>query len=111
MNSSKIEIEISVLTLPKPLAFTSPQDLLEKLRPGVDGVVLRVDGQTATYLPQVWEQLPDKRTFLRELSQKAGLPADAWTSPGATVMTYQVEAFHEETPASRNRNENRRELG
>ena len=103
MNSDKIEIEISVLTLPKPLAFTSPQDLLEKLRPGVDGVVLRVDGQTATYLPQVWEQLPDKRTFLRELSQKAGLPADAWTSPGAKVMTYQVEAFHEEPPVARNR--------
>jgi AmmeMemoRadiSam system protein A len=99
----KIEIEISVLTLPEPLAFASPQDLLEKLRPGIDGVVLSVDGQTATYLPQVWEQLPDKRIFLRELSQKAGLAADAWTSPAATVMTYQVEAFHEERDAARNR--------
>jgi hypothetical protein len=99
----KIEIEISVLTLPEPLAFTSPRDLLEKLRPGIDGVVLSVDGQTATYLPQVWEQLPDKRTFLRELSQKAGLAADAWTSPAATVMTYQVEAFHEDRDAALNR--------
>jgi MEMO1 family protein len=96
----QIEIEISVLTLPTPLAFTSPQDLLEKLRPGIDGVVLRVEDDTATYLPQVWEQIPDKRTFLRELSQKAGLPADAWRSPRAAVMTYQVEAFHEETGAS-----------
>jgi MEMO1 family protein len=95
----KVKIEISVLTLPKPLAFTSPQDLLEKLRPGIDGVVLSVEGQTATYLPQVWEQIPDKRTFLRELSQKAGLPDDAWMSPGATVMTYQVEAFQEENDA------------
>jgi MEMO1 family protein len=101
---SKIEIEVSVLTLPKLLAFTSPQDLMEKLRPGIDGVVLRVDGQTATYLPQVWEQLPDKRTFLRELSQKAGLSADAWKSPRATVMTYQVEAFREDNGKSRKSN-------
>ena len=97
----KIDIEISVLTLPKPLAFSSPQDLLAKLRPGVDGVVLSVDGQTATYLPQVWEQLPDKREFLRELSQKAGLPDDAWMSPAATVMTYQVEAFREPNGTAR----------
>ncbi len=92
----KIAVEISVLAPPKRLAFSSPQDLLQKLRPGIDGVVLRVDGHTATYLPQVWKQLPDKRTFLRELSQKAGLAADAWQSPRAVVMTYQVEAFHEE---------------
>ncbi len=92
----KIAIEISVLTLPEPLAFSSPRDLLEKLRPGIDGVVLSINGSTATYLPQVWEQLPDKRRFLRELSQKAGLPPDAWMSPDATVRTYQVEAFHED---------------
>lgn len=92
----EIKIEISVLTLPERLAFTSPQDLLEKLRPGIDGVVLNVDGRTATYLPQVWEQIPDKRTFLCELSQKAGLDGDAWKSPHAIVMTYQVEAFQEE---------------
>jgi MEMO1 family protein len=91
----QIEIEVSVLTVPKPLPFTSPEDLLAKLRPGIDGVVLEVRGRHATYLPQVWRQLPDKRTFLGELSQKAGLAAEAWTLPGATVMTYQVEAFHE----------------
>jgi len=98
---NKINIEISILTLPKPLTFTSAQDLLAKLRPGIDGVVLRVEDHTATYLPQVWEQIPDRRTFLSELSEKAGLAADAWMSPGATVMTYQVEAFHEETGKTR----------
>ena len=60
-NFKRLKIEISVLTVPKPLEFTSPQDLLAKLRPGVDGVVLEVDGHKATFLPQVWEQLPDKR--------------------------------------------------
>ena len=92
----EIEIEVSVLTVPKRLAFTSPQDLLAKLRPGIDGVVLRVEDRQATYLPQVWEQLPDKRLFMNELAEKAGLPADAWTRPDAAVMTYQVEAFKEE---------------
>jgi len=91
----KIEIEVSVLTVPKRLAFTSLQDLLAKLRPGIDGVVLRVEDQQATYLPQVWEQLPNKRVFMNELAKKAGLPADAWMRPDATVMTYQVEAFKE----------------
>ena len=91
-----IEIEISVLSVPKPLRFTSPDDLLAKLRPGIDGVVLRVEGREATYLPQVWEQLPDRRQFMSELAQKAGLPADAWTQPDASVLTYQVEAFKEE---------------
>ena len=86
---------MSVLTVPKQLAFTSPQDLLGKLRPGVDGVVLRV-GDAATYLPQVWEQLPDKQVFMNELAEKAGLDPAAWRQPGAMVLTYQVEAFKEE---------------
>ena len=87
---------MSVLTVPKQLAFTSPQDLLGKLRPGVDGVVLRVGEQVATYLPQVWEQLPDKQVFMNELAEKAGLDPAAWTQPGAMVLTYQAEAFKEE---------------
>jgi hypothetical protein len=91
----EIQVEVSVLSVPKRLAFTSPQDLLAKLRPGIDGVVLRVENQQATYLPQVWEQLPDKRLFMNELAQKAGLSARAWERPDAVVMTYQVEAFKE----------------
>jgi AmmeMemoRadiSam system protein B/AmmeMemoRadiSam system protein A len=96
----EIEVEVSVLTVPERLDYTGADDLLAKLRPGVDGVVLQVGRGQATFLPQVWEQLPDKETFLSRLSMKAGLPAYAWRSPGALVLTYHVEAFHEsETPA------------
>ncbi len=90
-----IEIEISVLTVPQPLDFDSPEDLLRKLRPHVDGVVLLLGRRRPTYLPQVWEQIPDKEAFLNNLSQKGGMPAKAWRSPGTGVLTYQVEAFKE----------------
>ena len=75
----EIEIEVSVLTLPSRLKFTSPDELLAKLRPGVDGVVLRVGGNQGLFLPQVWEQLPDKQQFLSRLAEeKAGLEPAAW---------------------------------
>jgi AMMECR1 domain-containing protein len=83
------------LTEPKPLEFNSPEDLLNKLRPYKDGVVLKIGRDGATYLPQVWSQLPDKVDFLNNLSQKAGCPATAWRNPGAAVLIYQVEAFKE----------------
>jgi len=91
----EIEIEVSVLTAPAPLAFSSPEDLLAKLQPHKDGVVLQVQGRGATYLPQVWAQLPDKVMFLNTLAEKAGCPADAWRQPGTQVFIYHVEAFHE----------------
>ncbi len=90
-----IEIEVSVLTVPKPLDFDSPDDLLRKLRSQEDGVVLRIGQRQATFLPQVWEQLPDKETFLAHLSVKAGCPALAWRNPGTSVLTYRAEAFKE----------------
>jgi AmmeMemoRadiSam system protein B/AmmeMemoRadiSam system protein A len=91
-----LEIEISVLTEPKPLAFTSPEDLLAKLRPKVDGVVLQVAAGTATYLPQVWDQLPDKTEFLDSLSEKAGGHAGDWRKPGVKLATYQVKSFKDD---------------
>ncbi len=94
----RIHIEISVLSLPTPLAFKSPEDLLAKLRPGVDGVVLSVGPEQATYLPQVWKEIPSKEAFLGSLSRKAGLGESAWRSPEAKVETYQVEAFEEAKP-------------
>ncbi len=91
-----IEVEISILTVPAELTFSSPKDLLAKLRPNVDGVVLKfARGRQSTYLPQVWGQIPGKQQFLSNLSAKAGMPADAWTKPGLTVLTYQAEVFHE----------------
>jgi AmmeMemoRadiSam system protein B/AmmeMemoRadiSam system protein A len=91
-----IEIEISVLTVPKPLEFSNPKDLLSKLRPYVDGMVLELPGGgQATYLPQVWEQLPGKALFLGNLAMKAGGRASDWLEKGTKVLTYQVEAFKE----------------
>ncbi len=93
-----IEIEVSVLSVPRRLPCKSPEELLAKLRPGVDGVVLRVGGSQATYLPQVWEQLPEKKEFLSRLCEKAGLEANAWKSDQAVFLIYQVEAFKESKP-------------
>ena len=91
----EIEIEISILTKPEPLSFSGAKDLLSKIRPNVDGVILKKAYRSATFLPQVWEQLPDKKSFLSHLSQKAGLPKDAWKDPDIEVMTYQVQYFEE----------------
>ncbi len=92
---NRIHIEISVLTVPEPLKFNSTKELIEKLRPGVDGVVLKSGYHQATYLPQVWEQLPDKETFLNQLSIKAGGSPWMWKSPGVEVQIYHAEAFEE----------------
>jgi len=91
----KIHIEISVLTEPQPLEFKSPEDLLNKLQPHKDGVVLKIGGRGATFLPQVWEQLPDKVEFLSHLSQKAGCGPSDWRGKDVSVSIYHVEAFEE----------------
>lgn len=92
---STIEIEVSVLSIPQPLRFSTPEDLLHKLRPHKDGVVLNFGLRRSTFLPQVWDQLPDPSDFLDHLSAKAGMARNAWREPGTSVMTYQVEAFKE----------------
>jgi len=91
----KIEIEISVLTNPEPLYFKDSQDLLNQLQPGKDGVILKIGDHMATYLPQVWEQIPDKQNFLSSLAAKAGCGANAWKTEPTTVLIYHVEAFKE----------------
>ncbi|MBK8475586.1 MAG: AmmeMemoRadiSam system protein B [Opitutaceae bacterium] len=91
----QLGIEISVLTPPVPLAFASPADLLAKLQPHRDGVVLRIGQHGATYLPQVWEQLPDKEAFLNSLSKKAGCAPSAWRGPDVRILTYRAEAFND----------------
>jgi AmmeMemoRadiSam system protein A len=90
-----IEVEVSVLSVPRPMEFSSPEDLVKKLRPHQDGVVLSVGSRRATFLPQVWEQLPTGEAFLDHLAAKAGLSPAAWRQPGTRIMTYHVEAFHE----------------
>jgi AmmeMemoRadiSam system protein A len=90
-----IDIEISILSEPQPLAYKDANDLLTKLRPQVDGVIIRKDVYGATFLPQVWDQLPHPEDFLSRLCQKAGLPADIWRHEKLAVETYQVQHFHE----------------
>lgn len=90
-----VEIEISVLSEPKELSYDGADELLDALRPGIDGVVIQYDGYSATFLPTVWEQLPDKALFLAHLCQKAGLPHDFYTTGKLTVYLYQSEVFSE----------------
>jgi len=91
----EINIEISRLTLPQPLNYESPVELLDKLQPNIDGVIL-IDGiRRATFLPQVWEKLPGKSDFLDHLCQKMGVSPDTWRRKKLQVLTYQVEEFHE----------------
>jgi AmmeMemoRadiSam system protein A len=92
----ELEIEISVLTPSRPLEVPDPSDLPNLIRPGIDGVTLRKGFHRATFLPQVWEQIPDPVEFLDRLCQKMGLPRRAWLEPGMEVDVYQVEKFSEE---------------
>ena len=77
------------------LVFSSPEDLLNKLEPGEDGVVLQIGSRQASYLPQVWEQLPDKVQFLNNLAEKAGCAPDDWRGRNVRVSIYHAEAFQE----------------
>jgi MEMO1 family protein len=92
---NQLEFEISILTPPKRLPFSSPDDLLNKLQPNRDGVVLQIGGRSATFLPQVWEQIPGSIDFLSALAQKAGAGPLDWRKPGVQVSVYHVEAFKE----------------
>ena len=69
-------VEVSLLSMPKPLRFADEADLLEQIEAGADGLIIEADGKRGTFLPQVWEDLADKRVFLSHLLRKAGLPAD-----------------------------------
>ena len=91
----ELDIEVSILTEPLPLAYRDSQDLIRKLRVNVDGVIIRKGHASATFLPQVWEQLPRPENFLNHLCMKAGLPADAWKHSELEVLTYQVQYFEE----------------
>jgi AmmeMemoRadiSam system protein A len=90
-----IVIEISHLTRPKILIYTDSDDLLKILRPKVDGVVIRDGMHKATFLPQVWEKIPDPEDFLEQLCMKMGVSPDLWRRKKLEVLTYQVEEFHE----------------
>jgi len=90
-----LQYHISVLTPPQAMTFTSEQDLLNQIRPGIDGLVLSDKGNRGTFLPSVWESLPTAKEFLSHLKQKAGLPMSYW-SETVKVEHYTVESIEED---------------
>ncbi|WP_136193037.1 MULTISPECIES: AmmeMemoRadiSam system protein B [Actinomyces] len=89
-----LSLEVSVLTTPQRMDARDEQEVRRRLRPGVDGVVLRLGARRATFLPQVWDELPDPADFLRHLKLKAGWPAAFWDAD-LVVETYRVRAWEE----------------
>lgn len=90
-----LAVEVSLLSPAWPMQFTDEDDALMQLRPGIDGVILDYQGHRATFLPQVWEQLPSPADFLSQLKRKAGLPGDFWSSAIA-LSRYSVQKWHAE---------------
>ena len=84
----QIEIHLSILSEPVPIDVSSEADLIKKIQPGIDGLVLTEGHHQATFLPSVWEQLPDKQEFLDQLKRKAGLAPDYWSD------TLAFERYH-----------------
>ncbi|MBF0232629.1 MAG: AmmeMemoRadiSam system protein A [Desulfamplus sp.] len=90
-----IHLEISILSQPVTLEYSDSDDLLSKLQPGVHGLIISKGGARATFLPQVWQQLPDKSQFLSNLCRKAGLSEGEWKRGTLEVMIYTVQYFEE----------------
>ena len=86
------EVEVSFLSTPKPIRFTDEADLLRQIHAGEDGLILEAEGRRATFLPQVWQGVPDKRAFLGQLLRKAGLPADTRLET-CRISRYRVMKF------------------
>lgn len=85
-----LRIKLSVLSVPEPLVVHSEEELVAQLRPGVDGLILSFRSAMATFLPAVWEKLPDPADFVHHLQHKAGLPVGVWL-PGTEVLRYTAE--------------------
>jgi len=92
---ASIDIEISVLSLPETLSFKNGEDLKRQLKPDVHGVILSREWRRSTFLPQVWEQLPDKELFLRHLCVKGGMDGECWKSTDTKVQVYTAVFFSE----------------
>lgn len=88
------EVEVSLLSALEPIRFSGEPDALRQLRPGVDGIVLEYNGRRGTFLPQVWEDLPEPRRFLGQLKRKAGFAENFW-SDGIRLYRYTVSKWTE----------------
>jgi AmmeMemoRadiSam system protein A len=89
-----VQIEVSVLSVPEPMHAQNEAIACSRLRPGIDGVVIKFGSYKATFLPQVWDQLPEPKKFMAHLKVKAGLPADFW-HPEVLLYKYQVNKYRE----------------
>lgn len=87
-------VEVSLLTPAQPMAFADEADAVRQLRHGIDGMIFECHGRRGTFLPQVWESLPDPRQFFAHLKQKAGFAADFW-SPEVKLYRYEVQKWKE----------------
>jgi AmmeMemoRadiSam system protein A len=87
-----LEIHISVLSPSEPMSFGSEQELVGQLQPGIDGLIIEEGRQRGTFLPSVWESLPEPTAFLTHLKLKAGLAADYW-SDTIRISRYTTESF------------------
>ena len=85
---ARTRVEVSLLSTPKPLAFADHADLIRQLRPGEDGLILQCAGARGTFLPQVWESLPEPEQFVAELKRKAGLAA------GVSTAKCRIQRYH-----------------
>jgi AmmeMemoRadiSam system protein A len=91
----QISLEVSLLSAEERVAVACEEELIARLRPGIDGLMVEYGRHRATLLPQVWQQLQDPREFLAALKVKAGLPEDFW-SPGMIISRYQVITWREQ---------------
>lgn len=92
-----LQIDISVLSEPEPLFYTDTEELISLLRPGIDGLILRDGQHRATFLPQVWKQLPEPEMFLDQLCVKAGLARGLWREKKIEFQIYQVQEIVEDS--------------
>jgi len=92
---NEIKIEISVLSEPKPYLSKDYQELLDQIKVDEHGIIIQDGFNQATFLPQVWQDLPDKKEFLSALCQKAGLEKNSWREENTELFYYTVEKFSE----------------
>ncbi len=88
-----LKVKVSVLSFPEPLHYENLRDLLEKIKPFEDGLILKYGQNQGTFLPDVWEDLPDKELFLSHLCLKAGLPQDCWLRLPIEIFRYRTKVF------------------
>jgi hypothetical protein len=95
---NRIIVEVSVLTIPEKIDYNNVNELLEKIQPRKDGIILRYGFFSSLFLPQVWKKIPEKSHFLSNLCLKAGLPPDTWKNQNIDFFKFNVQAFREKEP-------------